>query len=99
MKISCTDGGIADVALAHQAQCAACHAHIPLLSMSWFLLPNLVFTPGAKVACIELPFDFISSQAKGGVGGTCVLRGCVPKKLMVYASEYADDFKDSVGFG
>jgi glutathione reductase (NADPH) len=67
--------------------------------MSWFLLPNLVFTPGAKVACIELPFDFISSQAKGGVGGTCVLRGCVPKKLMVYASEYADDFKDSVGFG
>lgn len=54
---------------------------------------------GAKVACVELPFDYISSETKGGVGGTCVLRGCVPKKLMVYASEYADDFKDSVGFG
>lgn len=54
---------------------------------------------GAKVACVELPFDYISSESKGGVGGTCVLRGCVPKKLMVYASEYADDFKDSVGFG
>lgn len=54
---------------------------------------------GAKVACVELPFDYISSDTKGGVGGTCVLRGCVPKKLMVYASEYADDFKDSVGFG
>ncbi|WIA30313.1 hypothetical protein OEZ86_000401 [Tetradesmus obliquus] len=54
---------------------------------------------GAKVACVELPFDYISSDSKGGVGGTCVLRGCVPKKLMVYASEYADDFKDSVGFG
>eukprot|EP00879_Flechtneria_rotunda_P010804 GHRR01011290.1.p2 GENE.GHRR01011290.1~~GHRR01011290.1.p2 ORF type:complete len:486 (+),score=152.98 GHRR01011290.1:177-1634(+) len=54
---------------------------------------------GAKAACVELPFDYISSDTKGGVGGTCVLRGCVPKKLMVYASEYADDFRDSVGFG
>jgi len=54
---------------------------------------------GAKVAVCELPFDYISSDEKGGVGGTCVLRGCVPKKLMVYASEYAEDFKDSAGFG
>jgi hypothetical protein len=48
---------------------------------------------------VELPFDYISSDTAGGVGGTCVLRGCVPKKLMVYASEYATGFKDSVGFG
>ncbi|KAG2453963.1 hypothetical protein HYH02_001010 [Chlamydomonas schloesseri] len=54
---------------------------------------------GAKVAVCELPFDYISSDTKGGVGGTCVLRGCVPKKLMVYAAEYADDFKASQGFG
>ena len=33
------------------------------------------------------------------MGGTCVLRGCVPKKLMVYASEYAEEFKASQGFG
>ncbi|MGO4572744.1 glutathione-disulfide reductase [Microvirga sp. 2TAF3] len=33
------------------------------------------------------------------VGGTCVIRGCVPKKLMVYASRYAEDFKDAAGFG
>lgn len=33
------------------------------------------------------------------VGGTCVLRGCVPKKLLVYASEYAAAFEDSKGFG
>ena len=33
------------------------------------------------------------------VGGTCVIRGCVPKKLFVYASEYAEDFQDSQGFG
>ncbi len=33
------------------------------------------------------------------VGGTCVLRGCVPKKLYVYASRFADDFADAAGFG
>jgi glutathione reductase (NADPH) len=33
------------------------------------------------------------------VGGTCVIRGCVPKKLLVYASRFAEDFEDSVGFG
>ena len=33
------------------------------------------------------------------VGGTCVIRGCVPKKLLVYASRYADDFEDAAGFG
>ena len=33
------------------------------------------------------------------VGGTCVIRGCVPKKLLVYASHYGHDFKDAVGFG
>ncbi|KAI3853119.1 hypothetical protein MKW92_023483 [Papaver armeniacum] len=33
------------------------------------------------------------------IGGTCVLRGCVPKKLLVYASKYSHDFDDSRGFG
>jgi glutathione reductase (NADPH) len=33
------------------------------------------------------------------VGGTCVIRGCVPKKLLVYASRYADDFTDAAGYG
>jgi len=32
-------------------------------------------------------------------GGTCVIRGCVPKKLMVLASRFADDFADAAGFG
>jgi glutathione reductase (NADPH) len=36
---------------------------------------------GAKVALIE----------KSRLGGTCVIRGCVPKKFMVYASEFAHD--------
>jgi glutathione reductase (NADPH) len=33
------------------------------------------------------------------IGGTCVIRGCVPKKLFVYASRFADEFKDAAGFG
>ena len=33
------------------------------------------------------------------VGGTCVIRGCVPKKLLVYAARFADEFEDAVGFG
>ncbi len=44
---------------------------------------------GAKVAVCE----------EDRVGGTCVLRGCVPKKLLVYASEYASHFEDAPGFG
>jgi glutathione reductase (NADPH) len=44
---------------------------------------------GAKVAVAE----------ESRVGGTCVIRGCVPKKLLVYASHYGEDFEDAVGFG
>ena len=33
------------------------------------------------------------------MGGTCVIRGCVPKKLMVYASAFQDAFEDAAGFG
>jgi glutathione reductase (NADPH) len=44
---------------------------------------------GARVAVAE---DY-------RVGGTCVIRGCVPKKLFVYASQYAEAFEDAVNFG
>ncbi len=44
---------------------------------------------GARVAVAE-GFRF---------GGTCVIRGCVPKKLLVYASRFADEFADARGFG
>ena len=33
------------------------------------------------------------------MGGTCVIRGCIPKKLFVYASHFAEDFHDAKGFG
>ncbi len=32
-------------------------------------------------------------------GGTCVIRGCVPKKLLSYASHFHEDFEDAAGFG
>ncbi|MFZ4120709.1 MAG: glutathione-disulfide reductase [Caulobacterales bacterium] len=44
---------------------------------------------GAKVAVVE---EF-------RVGGTCVVRGCVPKKLLVYGSEFAKSFQDAKGYG
>ncbi|MEN6541875.1 glutathione-disulfide reductase [Parvibaculum sp.] len=44
---------------------------------------------GAKVAVAE----------EYRVGGTCVIRGCVPKKLFVYASQFSEEFEDAEGFG
>ncbi len=44
---------------------------------------------GAKVAIAEQDL----------VGGTCVIRGCVPKKLMVYASKFSHLYEDAVGYG
>ena len=44
---------------------------------------------GARVAVAEERY----------LGGTCVNVGCIPKKLLVYASEFSEAFKDSAGFG
>ena len=33
------------------------------------------------------------------VGGTCVLRGCIPKKLLIYGAHYADHLEDAVNYG
>ena len=44
---------------------------------------------GAKVAIIE----------GSRVGGTCVIRGCVPKKLLVYGAHFAEDLADARRFG
>lgn len=50
---------------------------------------RLASKAGAKVAVAE--------QVQ--VGGTCVLRGCVPKKLLVYGAEFSQVFRDAKGFG
>jgi glutathione reductase (NADPH) len=44
---------------------------------------------GARVAICE----------EDRVGGTCVLRGCVPKKLLVYGSHFRHEFEDAAGYG
>jgi glutathione reductase (NADPH) len=54
---------------------------------------------GAKVAICELPFHPISSDWQGGHGGTCVIRGCVPKKILVYGSSFRGEFEDAKNFG
>src|SRR5262249_60977634 len=33
------------------------------------------------------------------LGGTCVIRGCIPKKLLVYASRFHGEVEDAAGFG
>ncbi|KAG6432080.1 hypothetical protein SASPL_103653 [Salvia splendens] len=48
---------------------------------------------GAKVAICELPFHPISSEVIGGVGGTCVIRGCVPKKILVYGASFGPELE------
>ncbi len=50
---------------------------------------RLAAMTGARVAVAE----------ESRVGGTCVIRGCVPKKFMVYASEFSRLFADARGFG
>ena len=54
---------------------------------------------GARVGLCELPRDLISSDERGGVGGTCVLRGCVPKKLMALAGLFREEWQDAASFG
>ncbi len=44
---------------------------------------------GAKVGICE----------ESRVGGTCVIRGCVPKKLLVYASRFSEEFADAAAYG
>ena len=44
---------------------------------------------GARAAAIE----------GSRVGGTCVIRGCVPKKLLMYAAQYGDAMVDAAGYG
>jgi glutathione reductase (NADPH) len=44
---------------------------------------------GAKVAVAE----------EYRIGGTCVIRGCVPKKMLVYGAHFAEDLQDAANFG
>jgi glutathione reductase (NADPH) len=54
-----------------------------------FALPAVSAAHGARVGLAE----------EYRVGGTCVIRGCVPKKLLVYGAHFAEDLADARRFG
>ncbi|MBV8360436.1 MAG: glutathione-disulfide reductase [Deltaproteobacteria bacterium] len=64
-----------------------------------------LFTIGAGSGGVRASRIAASYGAKVGVaeerylGGTCVNVGCIPKKLLVYASEFSEAFEDAAGFG
>ncbi len=51
----------------------------------------------ARIAASHGATTLVAEESR--IGGTCVIRGCVPKKLYVIASRFADDFRDAAGFG
>jgi hypothetical protein len=100
-----SDAGIItqqDFAILHHIACV--HGRLRLgetQSVHQALLP-LIRAPlhsGARVALCELPFSLVQTDTEGGLGGTCILRGCVPKKLLVYGGEFANEFKECEGYG
>lgn len=64
-----------------------------------------LFVIGAGSGGVRLARISASLGARVGIaeveriGGTCVLRGCIPKKLLVYASHYPGEVEDAAGFG
>ncbi|MBJ9590135.1 glutathione-disulfide reductase [Burkholderia seminalis] len=64
-----------------------------------------LFVIGAGSGGVRLARMSASYGARVGIaeeeqiGGTCVLRGCIPKKLLVYASHYPHEVEDAKGFG
>jgi glutathione reductase (NADPH) len=52
---------------------------------------------GARLAAEMGAKTAIAEQDR--FGGTCVIRGCIPKKFLVYASAFPEEFEDSVGYG
>ncbi len=52
---------------------------------------------GARLAAEMGAKTAIAEQDR--FGGTCVIRGCIPKKFFVYASAFPEEFEDSVGYG
>src|SRR5512146_24079 len=55
----------------------------------WVRAARVAAAYGARVAIAE----------EHKVGGTCVIRGCVPKKLLVYGAHFAEDLNDAAMFG
>lgn len=53
---------------------------------------------GDKVGLCELPFHLISSKLIGEIDRMCIIRVCVPKKILVYAAFYGGELEDTQNF-
>lgn len=73
--------------------------HLYYIHTGMYLHLLMRWPTGAKVGLCELPLDWIASDEKGGLGGTCILRGCVPKKLLHYASEFTEELRIGASYG
>ncbi len=54
------------------------------------------------VACARRAAEYgarVALAEPAELGGTCVHRGCIPKKLLAYAAHYAEDFEDAAAYG
>jgi glutathione reductase (NADPH) len=54
------------------------------------------------VACARRAAEYgarVGLAEPAEMGGTCVHRGCIPKKMMVYASHFSEDFQDAAAYG
>jgi len=55
---------------------------------------------GTRTARIAAGYGAKTAVIEGDrPGGTCVLRGCVPKKLLIYGSEFSHQVEDAIGYG
>ncbi len=75
---------------------APCHGRT-MISISSPSARARAASPARGAPAPTAPASAICEDSR--VGGTCVIRGCVPKKLLVYGAQFADAFADAAGYG
>src|SRR6202007_2926060 len=65
--------------------------------LAWLTTTSTCSSSAARVAAQHGARVMLAEEYR--VGGTCVIRGCVPKKLLVYASRFRGEFEAAAGFG
>lgn len=75
-------------------------SHIIIMKYDFDLFTIGAGSGGVRASRLAAEFGAnVAIAEESRVGGTCVIRGCVPKKLLVYASEFGHAFKDAAGYG
>ena len=74
------------------------HTRVEIMDFDFFVIGG--GSGGIRAARTAAALDAsVAIAEQGPLGGTCVNVGCVPKKLLVYASHYPEYFRDATGFG